>query len=264
AMFLYGSASSPPSRAVSIAVLPFSSSERSGNDQYVVDGISDDAIASLSQIDPTHVRVIARSSVEAAQRASPRVMDLADALGVTYVVQGRVAAEGDRLRITGALVRGKDGAQIWSETYDRALTELRGLQREVSVAIAGRVRLEVAPERLARLDRRQTANPAAYDAYLHARYFENQRNTESLSRAIQFYQQAVALDPDYALAWAGLSFTYAASAINSDADPREVAPRARQAATNAVRADSELPEAQFAAGYVQWLLDWDWQAAESA
>src|SRR5262249_45448402 len=86
AMFLYGSASSPPSRAVSIAVLPFSSSERSGNDQYVVDGISDDAIASLSQIDPTHVRVIARSSVEAAQRASPRVMDLADGHGATYVV----------------------------------------------------------------------------------------------------------------------------------------------------------------------------------
>lgn len=264
AMFWYRSASSPPSQAVSIAVLPFSSSERGGNDQYVVDGISDDTIASLSQIDPTHLRVIARSSVEAAQRASSRVMDLADALGVTYVVQGRVAAEHDRVRIITALVRGEDGAEIWSATYDRARTELLGLQREVSMAIAGRVRLEVAPERLARLDRRQTANSAAYDAYLHARHFENQRNRESVSRAIQFYQQAVTLDPDYALAWAGLSFTYAASAINSDADPREVTPRARQAATNAVRANTELPEAQFAAGYVQWLLDWDWQAAESA
>ena len=264
AMFLYRSASSPPSQAVTIAVLPFSSSERGGNDQYVVDGISDDTIASLSQIDPTHLRVIARSSVEAAQRASPRVTDLADALGVTYVVQGRVAAEDDRVRITTALVRAEDGAEIWSAAYDRARTELRGLQREVSMAIAGRVSLEVAPERLARLDRRQTADAAAYDAYLHARYFENQRNRESVTRAIQFYQQAVTLDPDYALAWAGLSFTYAASAINSDADPREVTQRARQAATNAVRANAELPEAQFAAGYVHWLLDWDWKEAESA
>ncbi len=264
AMFLHRSASSPPSQAVTIAVLPFSSSERGGKDQYVVEGISDDTIASLSQIDPTHLRVIARSSVEAAQRASPRVTDLADALGVTYVVQGRVAAEDDRVRITTALVRAEDGAEIWSAAYDRARTELRGLQREVSMAIAGRVSLEVAPERLARLDRRQTADAAAYDAYLHARYFENQRNRESVTRAIQFYQQAVTLDPDYALAWAGLSFTYAASAINSDADPREVTQRARQAATNAVRANAELPEAQFAAGYVHWLLDWDWKEAESA
>jgi tetratricopeptide (TPR) repeat protein len=134
----------------------------------------------------------------------------------------------------------------------------------VTTAIAGRVRLEVAPERLARLDRRQTANAAAYDAYLRARFFENQRNRESVSRAIQFYQQAVTLDPDYALAWAGLSFTYGASAINSDADPREVTSRARQAATNAMRANTDLPEAQFAVGYVHWLLDWNWQEAESA
>src|SRR5262249_36279830 len=159
AMFLYGSASSPPSQAVSIAVLPFSSSERGGNDQYFVDGISDDTIASLSQIDPTHLRGIARGSVEAAQRAWARGMGLSAALRVPYVVQGRVGAEHDRVRITTALVRGKDGAEIWSATYDRARTELRGLQREVSMAIAGRVRLEVAPERLARLDRRQTANP---------------------------------------------------------------------------------------------------------
>jgi len=251
------------SQTISIAVLPFSS-ERDGNDQYIVDGISDDTIASLGQIDPPHLRVIARDSVEAAQRASPRAKDLAAALGVNYIVQGRVAVQDDRVRITTALVRGEDGGEIWSATYDRGRTELRGLQRELSREIARRVRLEVAPERLARLDRRQTANATAYDAYLQARYFENQRNRESVSRAIQYYQQAVALDPDYALAWAALSFTYAASAINSDADPREVTPRARQAARNAVRANAELPETQFAAGYVQWLLDWDWQEAESA
>lgn len=264
AVFVYVSASSRQSQTVSIAVLPFSSSGRGGTDQYLVDGISDDVVASLSQIDPAHLRVIARSSVEAAQRASPRVVDLADALGVTYVVHGRVAAEDDRVHVTATLVRGKDAAEIWSATYERARTELRGLQRDVSTAVAGRVRVEVAPERLIRLDRRQTANAAAYDAYLHARYFQNQRNRESVSRAIQFYQQAVTLDPDYALAWAGLSHTYAAGAINSDADPREVTPRARQAAANAIRANAELPESQFAAGYVQWLLDWNWHGAESA
>jgi len=265
AIFVYRSASNLQPQAVSIAVLPFSSSsDRGENDQYFVDGITDDTIASLSQIDPRHLQIIARNSVAAAQRASPRVTDLAHALGVTYLVDGRVAAADDRVRITATLVRGKDGAEIWSATYDRVRTELHGLQREVSMAIAGRVSLEVAPERLARLDRRQTADAAAYDAYLHAGYFENQRNRESVSRAIQFYQQAVTLDPDYALAWAGLSFTYAASAINSDADPREVTQRARQAATNAVRANAELPEAQFAAGYVHWLLDWDWKKAESA
>jgi hypothetical protein len=106
--------------------------------------------------------------VEAAQRSSTRVVDLADALGVAYLVQGRVAAENDRVRVTTTLVRGEDGGQLWTATNERARTELRSLQREVTAAIAGRVRLEVAPERLARLDRRQTANAAANDAYLHA------------------------------------------------------------------------------------------------
>ena len=263
AMFMYMPASSPPSQTISVAVLPFLSAE-TGNDQYLVEGIGDETIASLSQIDPMRLQVIARSSVEAALRASPQVRDLADDLGVTYVVRGRVTTEGDRVRITTALVRAEDDAEIWSATYDRARSELRGLQRDVTAAIAERVRLEVSPERLARLDRRQTANTAAYDAYLRARYFENQRNRESVSRAIQFYQQAVTLDPDYALAWAGLAFTYGASAINSDVDPREVTPLARHAATNAIRTNTDLPEAQFAVGSVQWLLDWDWRGAESS
>ena len=156
AIFVYRSASNLQPQAVSIAVLPFSSSsDRGENDQYFVDGITDDTIASLSQIDPRHLQIIARNSVAAAQRASPRVTDLAHALGVTYLVDGRVAAADDRVRITATLVRGKDGAEIWSATYDRVRTELHGLQREVSMAIAGRVSLEVAPERLARLDRRR-------------------------------------------------------------------------------------------------------------
>jgi Flp pilus assembly protein TadD len=109
---------------------------------------------------------------------------------------------------------------------------------------------------------RQTQNADAYDAYLRARYFENHRTPESNVSAVQQYKRAIALDPDYALAWSGLAFTYAASAMNGDARPLDVWPRARDAALEAIRANPHLAEAQFVAGYVNWMFDWDWKATE--
>ena len=111
--------------------------------------------------------------------------------------------------------------------------------------------------------RRQTQNADAYDAYLRGRHFENWRRPDSNERAVQQYEHAIALDPNYALAWSGLAFTYSSSAMNSDARPLEVWPRARDAAAQAVRANPNLAETQFVVGYVNWLFDWDWKAAEA-
>jgi Flp pilus assembly protein TadD len=112
--------------------------------------------------------------------------------------------------------------------------------------------------------RRQTRNPEAYDFYLRGRHFQNLRTPENTARAISLFQRAIALDPDYALAWSALSITLAAGAINSDARPLDVGPRARDAAAQAVRANPNLAESQLAVGYVDWLLAWDWTRAEAA
>ena len=114
------------------------------------------------------------------------------------------------------------------------------------------------------LARRQTQNADAYDAYLKARYLESRRTAATNAQAIQQYARALALDPNYALAWSGLAMVYASSTINGDAPPLEMGPRARDAAAQAVGANPDLAEAQMAVGYVHWLLDWDWHGAETA
>ena len=155
-------------------------------------------------------------------------------------------------------------AHVWSRSYDREQTSLLGLQQELSTSIAEQIRLQLSPDNLRGVRQRQTQNADAYDAYLRARYFESRRTPATNARAIQQYERAIALDSSYALAWAGLAFTYASSALNGDARPLEVWPRARDAAARAVRANANLGEAQLAVGYVNWLLDWDWKAAETA
>jgi len=254
---------SPPD-GVTIAVLPFENTGGDSADQYLADGLGEDTIASLNQIDPQHLTVIARTSVLAYSGGGKSRAHIGRELGADYFIETDVATDGGNVRVTSRLIRAADRSQVWTATYNRERSSVRAIQRELSAAIAAHVRVEVVPDRLTGLDRRQTRNPEAYEAYLRARYFENQRNRESTSRAVQYYEQAIALDPDYALAWSGLSFTLAASAINSDADPRAVWPRARSAAEKAIRANPDLAEAQFAYGYVQWLFDWNWPGAEAA
>jgi tetratricopeptide (TPR) repeat protein len=179
-------------------------------------------------------------------------------------VESSIQGEKGRLRVTSKLIRVRDQVQIWSAIYDREPLSLLGLQREVSTAIAEQISLRLSPDRLDALARRQTRDPEAYDLYLRGRNFSNQRTPATNRRAIEYYKRATALDPDYALAWSGLGDAYAASTINSDAPPLQMVPLAREAIAQAVRADPNLAEAQFALGSFKVLLDWDWPGAEVA
>lgn len=253
----------PPSR-VTVAVLPFENLSGDAEREYLADGLAEETIASFGQIDPQRVGVIGRTSTVAYKGTRKSLAEIGRELGADYLVEGSIRGEGARLRITSRLVRARDQTQVWSASFDREPTSVVALQRELSAAIAGQIHLRLSPERLRALEGRHTADAEAYDLYLRGRYFWNQRTPTTNERAIEYFERAIALDPDYALAWAGITAVLVASPINSDVPPSAVLARVREASARAVRAAPDLPEAQDARGTVAFWLDWNWAAAESA
>lgn len=248
---------------VTIAVLPF---EHLGGPEreYLTDGLTEETSASLGQIDPEHLTVKGRTSTRRYKRTPKSLAEIGQELGVEYLVEGSVRAESGRLRVTSKLIRARDQAQIWAESYESEPGSMLDLQRELSAAIARQVRLRLSPERLTALAPRHTRNAEAYDFYLRGRHLWNQLTPETNRRAVDSYQKATQLDPEFALAWAGLADIYSASPINSDVRPRDVLAQARDAAARAVASASDLAETQTALGTVHYWLDWDWPAAETA
>jgi TolB-like protein/DNA-binding winged helix-turn-helix (wHTH) protein/Flp pilus assembly protein TadD len=256
------STETPPVASISLAVLPFENIGSDPDRAYLAAGLTEETSALLAQVDPEHLIVKGRALHY--KGSTKTAAEIGAELSVDYLLEGGLRAEGDRLRATATLIRVKDQAHVWSQAFDREVQSLLALQRDLGMAIADHVRLELSPTRAGDLARRQTQNAAAYDAYLRARYLESRRAAATNVQAAQEYQRAVALDPNYALAWAGLSFLYTANTINGDAAPSAMAAPARDAAAHALRTNPELAEAQLAQGYVYWLLDWDWTASETA
>jgi TolB-like protein/Flp pilus assembly protein TadD len=249
--------------SVRIAVLPFANLSGDPEREYLAEGLAEELIASIGQVDPDRLTVVARTSTLGYKDSGKSIADIGRELGAGYVVESSVREESGRLRVTSKLIRAADQVQVWSESFDREPVSMLGLQRELSVAIAERIRLRLSPDRLAGLTRRHTENPDAYDLYLRGLYFAHRRTPATTRRAIEYYSQATALDPDYALAWAGIANAYAASQLNGDAPADAVLPRAREAAARAVRAAPDLAETHHAAGYLNWCCEWNWPAAES-
>ena len=248
------------SRRIALAVLPF---ENIGNDperQYLADGLTEETSASLAQIDPEHLSV--RGRTLRYKGTTKSIAEIGQELAVDYLLESAIQSDGTELRITAKLLRVRDQEYVWTQSYDRSPTNLLGLQRQMSVEIAEQIRLRLSPERLEAVTRRQPRSADAYDLYLRGWNFANQRTPATSRRAIEYFERATAIEPDYALAWAGISQTLASGPINGDAQPIAVASRARDAALRAVRADPQLAQAQFALAYVEWMLDWDWPAAE--
>jgi len=253
-----------PAGRVTLAVLPVENIGRDPEREYLADGLAEDTMAALGQVDPEHVSVIGRTSMMRYKRTTKSLAEIGREVGADYLVESSIQSENGRLRITSKLIRAGDEVQVWSESYDREPTTMLGLQRELSTVIAQQIRSRLSPQRLDALARRHTRNPDAYDLYLRGRYFGGQLTPATNKRAVEYFERATALDPNYALAWSGIALAFGASPINSDLPPREVAARAREAAEHAVRADPALAEAQTALGYVNFLLDWNWPVAEAA
>lgn len=252
-----------PAGPITIAVLPFEDLGVDPERAYLADGLTEEIITWLGQADPAHVNVVSRTSATLARQRATSLGEIGRALGADYLVETSIRSEGGRARITAKLTRARDQVQVWSQIYNRELTGMLGLQQELGAAIAEQIRFRLTPERSAALLKRAPRVAEAYDEYLRGLTFANQRTLPTTQQAIQHYERATTLDPEYALAWSGLAVTLGAGAINSDVPPLDVIPRVRDAAEKAMAANPNLAESNYARGYVDWMLEWHWPAAET-
>ncbi|MDH4109675.1 MAG: winged helix-turn-helix domain-containing protein [Gammaproteobacteria bacterium] len=247
-----------------IAVLPFENLTGSDEFDYLASGLAEETSATLGHVDPENLRVIGVVSARAMAGSALPVGDVGRELGVDFIVLSSLRLDRPRVRVTSRLIRTADGEQVWAASFDRELTNVLGLQSELSVAIAEQVRQRLSPDVLEAIARRQTSSPAAYELYLKGIYHWAQLSPDSIRRGLEFFEQAVTEDPTYALAWAGIAQVLSSSTINADARPADVVPIARAALEQALRYGADLAEVQYAQGYINVFVDWDFHAAEQA
>jgi DNA-binding winged helix-turn-helix (wHTH) protein/Flp pilus assembly protein TadD len=249
---------------VTLGVLPFENTGGDPEQEYLADGLTEEMIVSLGQVDPGHLAVIGRTSIMAYKRTTRSLAEIGREIGAALLLESSIRAENGRLRISSKLIQVSDQAQVWSASYEADPGSVLAFQRELSMAIEKRLRVQLLPERVAALERRQTRHLQAYDFYLRGRYFWNQLSPATNKRALEYYKRATEADPHYALAWSGVADAYSSSPINSDAPPASAWARARDAAACAVAAEPNLAETQTSLGLVKFWFDWDWRGAEAA
>ena len=206
----------------SLAVLPFDNLSNDPEQEFFADGMTEQLITDLSKI--RALRVISRTSVMQYRGARKSLPQIARDLGVDAVVEGSVMRSGNKVRITAQLIRARAEQHLWAESYDRDLSEVLGLQREVARTIAGEIRVTVAPQEQAQLGVGRRVDPEVYELVLRGQYYANRRVEEDLTKAIEYFEQAIARDPNYAPAHAGLAFSYQ-NLASIYRPPREVMPQ---------------------------------------
>lgn len=244
-----------------LAVLPFTNLQGNADQDYVADGLTEETIAGLGRSDPERLSVIGRTTSIRLRGTTKILEEIGRELGADYLVEGTLRTSGGRYRITSRLIQARDQIQIWTETYEREVGDLVTMQAELGGAIARQIGLRLSPPRLAPTSR-QTKSPEAYDLYLRGRHFYSQMTQTTSLRALECFRDATAVDPAYALAWAGIAHTHLSLLWNSDKKASEVANHARESARQAVNHGASVAEAHTALGTVHFLLDWDWTAAE--
>jgi TolB-like protein/Tfp pilus assembly protein PilF len=248
---------------VTLVVLPFDNFSQAEDQAYLADGVTEEIITELARVDPARLGVIARTTSQRYGRSGPRAgaaaSDVARELDVDFVLEGSVQRHGDRLRVTVQLIDPDGDDHLWADTYDRGLGDLLGVEREIARIVASKVRLSIAPASA-------EAPPAvvradAHDAYLRARFYAQQATVFSTERAIASYEAALAIEPQFALAHAGLARSLI---FGIRTEPRMAMERARAAAERALALDRNLPEAHLAWALVCLYHDRDFRAAGAA
>jgi TolB-like protein/DNA-binding winged helix-turn-helix (wHTH) protein/Tfp pilus assembly protein PilF len=257
---------------IMLAVLPFENFTGDAGQEYFSDGLTEEMISQLGNLDPSKLGVIARTSVMHYKHSPESIPQVAKDLGVQYVIEGSVRRDSERVRITVQLIQVKDQSHLWAREYDRDLGHLLELQSEISREVANEIEFSLSGRRPIETAREAAANvPGAksgansyetFDLYLKGRYFWNKRTTEGFRQAAAYFQQAIDKDPQYGRAYAGLADTFALMSTWYVGPQNELMPKARTAALRALQLDESLAEAHASLALIKENYDYDWPGAE--
>lgn len=257
-----------PGDKIKLAVLPFGNLSGSQEDNYFSEGLTEEMITQITRLQPAELAVIARGTALHYNSSPTSLEQMKKDLGVDYVLEGKVRRGGDRVRITAQLSEVQDQTQLWAETYERDMSDMLSVQAEIAEAIAAEIHLALnltESERLTGLRKgQQRIKPAAYDAYLKARFHLHEMTPAGIKQSIQDFKQAVEIDSSYAPAYAGLASAYALLAIApfDILPPHEAMPKAEAAARQSLQLDNALAEAHTALALVEHHYHWNWAGAE--
>jgi TolB-like protein/DNA-binding winged helix-turn-helix (wHTH) protein/thioredoxin-like negative regulator of GroEL len=260
-MLIYNARSSNTTKTIeSVAVLPFTNLSNDPELDYLSEGITENLISRLSQV--SRLKIIAHNSVHRYKGKQVDPQKVGGELGVQAVLIGRLEAQGNELSIRGELVDARDGRHLWGERYDRRISDLQSLQRELAQDMATALRLQFSGNEKTRLTQNYARNAEAYQFYLKGRYFWNKRTREGMKKGLECFEQAIHLDPDYAAAYVGLADCYSGLSQSGEFSPNEIMPKAKAAALNALRLDDASAEAHASLALINELYDWNWKGAE--
>jgi eukaryotic-like serine/threonine-protein kinase len=248
----------------SIAVLPFENQNHQADTEYLSDGLTESIINSLTQI--PNLKVIARGSAFRYKGRNVDPLAAGHELSVRAVLTGRLLQRGDNLTVSAELMDIRDNKQLWGDQYERKVSDLLTVQREIAKEISSSLRLKLSGSEQTRITKRYTDNPEAYELYLKGRFYWNKRTAEGVRKGLDYFQEAIAKDPSYALAYTGIADCYSLEALHIDVgslSPSEAAPKAKEAAMKALEMDDSLPEAHTSLAFVKLNFDWDWAGSET-
>lgn len=228
----------------SIAVLPFDNLSHDPDNAYFSEGIQDEILTRLAKI--AELKVISRTSTQRFKSSPNDLRQIAQQLGVANILEGSVQKVNDQVRVNVQLIKASTDAHLWAEVYDRKLTDIFGVESDIARTVAETLKAKLTGSAERVLSSKPTADPEAYQLYLKGRYFWNRRTEENIRKSIDYFQQAIAKDPSYALAYAGLADGYALMPIYSANPPKEDIQRAIAAARRAIELDETLAEAHTA------------------
>jgi TolB-like protein/Tfp pilus assembly protein PilF len=248
-----------PEALDSVAVLPFVNADGDPDSEYLSDGITESLINNLSQV--RTLRVSAWSTVFRYKGKAADPQAIGHDLGVSAVLSGRLLRRDGHVIVRTELIDVSNGAQLWGREFNHTAADVIALQDDLAAEISEKLRLRLTKEEQQQLNKRYTQDAAAYELYLKGRYYWNKRNLQDVQRAIGYFERAIALDPQYALAYAGLADAYNQASFFNASPPGDVMPRARAAASRALEIDEHLADAHISLAYVSFTYDWDWAAA---
>lgn len=247
---------------VMLAVLPFQNMSNDPGQEYFSDGLTEETITDLGQLSPEHLGVVARTSAMAYKHTNKSVSQIGRELGVDYILEGSVRRDGGEARISAQLIRVSDQTHVWAQNYQRELHDLLQVQNELGTAIARQVQGNLTPQQLVDLSKIRSVDPEAYDLYLRGRFYWNERNPAAIKQSIGYFQQAIAKDGNFALAYVGLADAYNIGNIMGAFSAKDSLPKAKVAATKALTLDPSLAEAHAALGMEKSHYEFDFPGAE--